>query len=57
MTHLELVTEPREFHLHETRLFSLFLKTLSRHQKHLYNILLNSDETPIETSFYTLKLD
>jgi hypothetical protein len=44
MARSKLVIVPREFHPHETHFFSLFLKMLPRHQKHLCDSLLNANE-------------
>jgi hypothetical protein len=46
MTHLELETEPRGFHLHETHIFSS-INMLPCHKKCLSDNLLNADETEI----------
>jgi hypothetical protein len=45
-THIELVILRREFHPHKTYLWSLSLKTLSRHRKYLCDSLLT---TPMPT--------
>jgi hypothetical protein len=50
MTHRELVTVPREFHPHETQFFSLFIKTLTCHQKCICDRLLNANETLVKLS-------
>jgi hypothetical protein len=47
MTHKELVIVPREFHLDETHFFSLFLNTLSCHQKYRDN-LFNANKTRVK---------
>ena len=48
MTHKELVTVPREFHPHEARFFSLFIKMLPCHQKCIRGRLLNANETLVK---------
>jgi hypothetical protein len=47
-TQRELVIVPREFHLDETHFFSLFLNTLSCHQKYLCGNLFNANETNVK---------
>jgi len=48
MTHLELVTETREFYPHGTNFFSPILKMLPHHRKRLRDRLLNVNKTLME---------
>ena len=48
ITHIELVIVSREFHLDETYFFSLFLNTLSCHQKYLCGNLFNANKTDMK---------
>jgi hypothetical protein len=60
MTHRELVTVPKEFYPYETQFFSLFIKTLSCHQKYICGSLLNTNETlvklPLRLALYSTEL-